>query len=79
MANSNAEYGKSIKWGNVKRIEVDRQVLDGWFYQMKEIKQELEHIRIMLSNTANEQKQEIDRLRSEVDVLNKKLKKHEGS
>jgi len=78
MANSNANDKLPIRWGNVKKIDVGRQIIDGWFYEMKSINDELENIKVSISNISYEKDKEISGLKAEIESLNQELKKYRG-
>ena len=72
MAHSNGQ--PPIRWGNVKKIEVERAVIDNWFWEMKRIEGELERIRVTLGSLSREKDEEIKQLKKEVQNLKAKLK-----
>lgn len=72
MAHSDPNYGKPIKWGNVKKIEVTKQVFVSLFNTLNSMKQEIEHLRISVSNISSEKDKEIAKLKSEIQILKSK-------
>lgn len=74
MANSDANYGNPVKWGNVKKIEVSQQVFESLFFQLKNIDKQLENIRVSISNITSEKDKEISKLKLEIETLHTTLK-----
>lgn len=75
MANSNPEYGKPIRWGNVKKIEVERQAFESLFYQLKSVDIKLEQIKVTVGSLSESQSKEIKSLNDTIECLKNEIEK----